>query len=210
MGKVRARTEAELAARRGEILSAAARQLMDGGYEAVTLATISGETSVSRTSMYTYYPTKEAVFVDLMVSEYEALAGELRGAFAKTVGREAFCRSLARLLWSHPVLLKLLSQQLSVWDRRYGDELIARFVEGSEPFVRAVDDVLAAQFPDSDAAARNAFKLQFSLYCNAVYVAAGLPESQRAAMDGLGYFDEVPDPEEVTFQGLMLLSAGLG
>ena len=51
MGKIRARTDAELAARKREILDAAAEQLMTEDYDAITLATIAEKTSISRASI---------------------------------------------------------------------------------------------------------------------------------------------------------------
>ena len=48
MGKIRARTEGEIAARKADILCAAAQQLMQNGYDAITLATLAAATSISR------------------------------------------------------------------------------------------------------------------------------------------------------------------
>ena len=54
MGKIRARTDEELAARKQEILAAAKEQFMTMSYESITLATIVEKTSISRPSMYRY------------------------------------------------------------------------------------------------------------------------------------------------------------
>ena len=105
MGKIRARTEDELAARKNEILKAAEELLMKESYAAITLATIAEKTSISRTSMYTYYETKEQVMVDLMIREYQAMAGELLSSRTKRMNREAFCAWLSELLWNHQTLL---------------------------------------------------------------------------------------------------------
>ena len=47
MGKIRARTDEELAARKQEILSAARDLLMTMSYESITLAAIAEKTSIS-------------------------------------------------------------------------------------------------------------------------------------------------------------------
>ena len=60
MGKIRARTDEELAARKQEILSAARDLLMTMSYESITLAAIAEKTSISRPSMYHYYNKKSA------------------------------------------------------------------------------------------------------------------------------------------------------
>ena len=209
MGKIRARTDAELTARKQEILDAAARQLMTADYDVITLATIAEETSISRTSMYTYYETKEAVFVDLLIQEYRRLEQKLRSEFCATLTRDAFCRNLSHILWEQPILLKLLSLQLSVWDHRYDDKLVKRFVEETLPYMRAMDDILELQFPNSDKTDRNRFKLQFSVYCNSLYAIEHLPASQIDAMNERSFFEEIPSGEIISYEGLMLLSADL-
>ena len=209
MGKIRARTDAELTARKQEILDAAARQLMTADYDVITLATIAEETSISRTSMYTYYETKEAVFVDLLIQEYRRLEQKLRSEFCATLTRDAFCRNLSHILWEQPILLKLLSLQLSVWDHRYDDKLVKRFVEETQPYMQALDDILELQFPNSDKTDRNRFKLQFSVYCNSLYAIEHLPASQIDAMNERSFFEEIPSGEIISYEGLMLLSADL-
>ena len=52
MGKIRARTDEELAARKQEILAAAKEQFMTMSYGSITLATIAEKTSISRPSIY--------------------------------------------------------------------------------------------------------------------------------------------------------------
>lgn len=209
MGKIRARTDSELAARKQEIMDVAAEQLMTMEYASITLATIAEKTSISRTSMYTYYDTKEAVFVDLMILEYEKLTQELRTAFDGKLTREAFCETMSHILWTHPILLKLLSLQLSVWDRRYDDTLVKHFVRETLPYMQALDELLDRQFPNADRSRRNRFKLQFSVYCNSLYAIEHLPASQVDAMHEHSFFDAIPSGEEICREGLLLLSAGL-
>ena len=116
-------------------------------YDDITLATIAERTSISRTSMYTYYDRKERVFLDLMIREYLNLEQELQAGLSVRMQRQAFCQWLSEVLWCHPTLLKLLSLQLSVWDRKYSDNLIEHFVRSSTPYIHALDRVLTFQFP---------------------------------------------------------------
>ena len=209
MGKIRARTEDELAARKNEILNAAEDLLMAENYSAITLATIAEKTSISRTSMYTYYETKEQVMIDLMIREYQGMTEELLEKKPRRMSRESFCKWLSELLWKHKTLLKLLSLQLSVWDRNYSDEMLEYFVKSTAPYMRAIDSVLAFHFPNAGEAAKNTFKIQFSLYCNALYEVQNLPRSQINAMTEHAYFSTIPEPKNICKDGLMLLSAVL-
>ena len=71
MGKLRARSTAEIEERRNEILQSARELLAEEEYEEITLGTIAQRISISRPSVYTYYKTKEEVIVDLMIREYQ-------------------------------------------------------------------------------------------------------------------------------------------
>ena len=209
MGKIRARTDGELAARKQEILDAAVNQLMCEGYDAVTLATIAAQTSISRTSMYTYYEKKEDVFVDLMIREYADLEQVIRVAFALPMTRKAFCGKLTDILMEHQVLLKLVSLQLPIRDGMYSDDMMRRFVEATKPYAAALRDALRIQFPMADEAALNRFMVQLTVYANCLYVAGHMPESLSNAMSAMNYFGKIPDGRTICFDGLMLLSAEL-
>ena len=90
MGKARARTDEELAARKSEILEAAREQILIMDYDAVTLATIAEKTSISRPSMYHYYEKKEAVFVDLLIQEYQEMEIDMHPLLKRKMTREGF------------------------------------------------------------------------------------------------------------------------
>lgn len=209
MGKLRARTGAEFEARRQEILTAAGELLMAESYEDITLATIAERTSISRPSMYNYYEKKELVFADLMILEYRRWEEDLRKTFTMKQPREAFCKTMTELLWERHLLLKLLSLQLTVWDHKYDDEVIVRFEEEVQPFFQTLGDVLRIQFPDADSGARDMFRIQFTVYCNSLYLLDHLPASQLNAMNDLNLFGKIPSGKDICYEGLMLLSAGL-
>lgn len=206
MGKVRARTEGELAARKNEILESAKEQLMTMDYDEITLATIAEKTSVSRPTMYRYYENKELVFIDLLIQEYEGLELELRPLLKRKMTKEHFCKKLSSSLWKRQVLLKLLSLQLPIWKREYDDQMLREFVNRSASYQHTLDDVLKKQFPETTAEARNMFRIQFSTYCNSLFVLEHLPDSMVQEMIDRKVFDDIPGGQEICFQGLMLLS----
>ena len=75
------------------------------------------------------------------------------------------------------------------------------------PYQRTLTQVLLRQFPDAGDEARNMFRVQFSVYCNSLYVIEHLPQSQMTAMEEQKVFDSIPKAEDICFEGLMLLSA---
>lgn len=209
MGSVRARTDDELAARKAEILKSAKKQLMSMDYDDITLATIAETTSVSRPTMYRYYEKKELVFIDLLVSEYADFEQELQVFLKRKLSRGSFCKKLSSMLWKRQVLLKLLSLQLPIWRKEYDAQMLQDFVRESVQYQRTLRAVMEKQFPDATAASRNMFRVQFSVYCNSLYVVEHLPEAMMQALIEQEIYDEIPGGEDACYEGLLLLTAGL-
>ena len=133
MGKIRARTDEELAARKQEILAAAKEQFMTMSYESITLATIAEKTSISRPSIYHYYDKKESVFVDLIIREYQEWGEQLEPLLERRCSQEQFCQTMTDILWEHETLLKLLSLHLPIWDPSYDDSILHHFAKETLP-----------------------------------------------------------------------------
>lgn len=209
MGKIRARTDGEMAARKAEILQSAAERLIQKGYDAITLTTLAESTSISRTSIYTYYERKEDIFVDLMIQEYKALEEAITESFKEKKTREDFCQCLTEILFDRPVLLKLLSLQLPVRDGQYSDEMMRRFVAATIPYAKALREALSLQFPEASADDTDRFMVQYSMYVNTLHMAGHLPDSLRDALEQADYTGRIPDAKAICYDGLMLLSAAL-
>lgn len=209
MGKQRARTEEELAARRNEILKAAGDLLMTCDYNDVTLATIAEKISISRPSLYNYYETRELVLADLMIREYEEWEKAIRDQLAVRLSREEFCRTMTDILWERETLLKLLSLQLSVWGNNFSEDVIVDFQKKVKPFYDALREIVQLQFPNATEKAVDRFRIQFTLYCNSLYALDNLPQCQMQAFEELDLFGEIPTSEQLTYEGLLLLTSDL-
>ena len=209
MGKVRARTDEELAARKQEILSAAKDLLMTMNYESITLATIAEKTSISRPSMYHYYDKKECVFVDLIIQEYREWGEQIGALLERRYSQEQFCQAMTDILWGHETLLKLLSLHLPIWDPSYDDSILRHFAKETLPFQNTLKEVVAFQFPDAGSKERNMFLIQFSIYCNSLYETKYIAQNQMDAIREMRFLDFIPPVKEICYDGLIKLSAGL-
>ena len=69
MDFVRARTDEQMQIRQLDIMRACATIFEQGGYDAVNIKAISNSTSITRSSFYTYYKTKDEVLLDLLRTE---------------------------------------------------------------------------------------------------------------------------------------------
>ena len=209
MGKIRARTDEELAARKQEILSAARDLLMTMSYKSITLAAIAEKTSISRPSMYHYYNKKECVFVDLIIQEYREWGEQMGPLLERRCSQEEFCQTMTDILWGHETLLKLLSLHLPIWDPSYDDSILRHFAKETLPFQNTLKEVVAFQFPDAGSKERNMFLIQLSVYCNSLYETKYLAQKPTDAMWKTRFLDFIPPVKEICYDGLIKLSAGL-
>ena len=81
------------------------------------------------------------------------------------------------------------------------------FVKSTVPYMSAIDTVPAFLFPDADEPIKNTFKLQVSLYRNALYEAQKLPKSKMNAMAEYACFSPVPEATTICKDGLKVPSA---
>ena len=182
---------------------------MTQDYSEESLTAIAEKTSISRPSMYNYYETRELVFADLMLREYEKWRIALLERLSEPYSREKFCEIMVDILWERKLLLKLLSLQLSVWDHHYSEETIVSFQRGVQPFFQTLHEILRLQFPNASESATESFRVQFTLYCNSLYALDNLPQCQMQAFKDLNLFGALPSSRQISFEGLMLLTSNL-
>ena len=209
MGKIRARTDEELAARKQEILSAARDLLMTMSYESITLAAIAEKTSISRPSMYHYYNKKECVFVDLIIQEYREWGEQMGPLLERRCSQEEFCQTMTDILWGHETLLKLLSLHLPIRDPCCGEPILRHFAKETPPFQNTLKEVVTFQFPDAGSEEINLFLIQFSIYCNSLYETKYIAQNQMDAIWEMRFLDLIPPVKEICYDGLIKLSTSL-
>jgi AcrR family transcriptional regulator len=84
--------------RRRQILAAARASFMDHGYAATSMSAIAAELGGSKTTLWTYFPSKEELFAAMLEEEIGRFRAELlamldlSGGLAETLRR--FCRTL--------------------------------------------------------------------------------------------------------------------
>jgi AcrR family transcriptional regulator len=70
----RTRPEIDREAKVAEILSAAERRLLDGGYEALSVAAIARELGLAQNAIYWYFPSKNDLFVAALRKHLQEMA----------------------------------------------------------------------------------------------------------------------------------------
>ncbi len=130
--KKRARAEVDKVQRRAEILRAASEAFADAPYAAVTMADVAQRAGLAKGTVYLYYATKEALFLQLVIEAlatwFAEIATELtreRAQLAPAALAELLVRTLARrpeltrlLPLLHPVLEQNIDEVLALSFKR--------------------------------------------------------------------------------------------
>jgi AcrR family transcriptional regulator len=114
------RPEASREEKMGEILEIAERRLREGGYEALSLASIARELGVAQNAIYWYFPSKD----DLFVAALERMLTEIAARKpSKDVGE------VERILWFTDRFQALSGLRPAMTERARSSPVVADFVE---------------------------------------------------------------------------------
>ena len=83
----RARQPEQKAQRREALLDAAAALLAERGLGDVSLSAIARRAGMSKASVYRYFESREAIFLELLARDYEAIAERFEAALVPLAGR---------------------------------------------------------------------------------------------------------------------------
>ncbi|MCB9763395.1 MAG: TetR family transcriptional regulator [Alphaproteobacteria bacterium] len=111
-GTRRARSEAAKEARRASICAAALALFQERGYAEVTMARVARHAGLAKGTLYLYFPTKEALFLALLVERVEDLFGCIQrdlSALPPGSSPEHVAALLSRSLLDRPVVVDLLT-----------------------------------------------------------------------------------------------------
>lgn len=168
-GFVRARKPEQKEERRAHLLSTA-RALVEGtgGVDGLGLNELARQAGMTKSNVYRYFESREAVLLALLEAEYEVWLRELRASLpapravasrprSPRVGREApraasrsvdvLARNLARSLVARPVLVVLTSALPTVLEKNLSEEAIVAFKLRSAAFFDEVAAVLEPYVP---------------------------------------------------------------
>lgn len=97
--------------RRGHILEAARRLILQSSYENVSMAQIALAAGVAKGTVYIYFPTKEALFLALISEEYEQIFGQMNtdlAALSAPADVDAVAAAISDSTISRPLFMQLI------------------------------------------------------------------------------------------------------
>ena len=201
MGKQRARSQEELNQRYEDILTAAQNLFMNNDYDDLSLTNIAKSLDLSRPALYSYFRSKEALFLKLSEREYLAVSHEIKERFTKKVGTKKFCVQLTEIFLNRPLFLKLLSLHQSVMETKVGFEQMKKFKMATVPFFRTIFAACQQEFPNADETEITQFIAQINVLLPTMSAYQTIPEEQIQVMKELKIFGEKPLKDALEFYG---------
>ena len=172
-------------ARKEEIIDACAALYETMGFRDITIRDIGAKTSVTRTSIYNYFQTKEEIFLALLQREHELWIADLEGIAHSTVplSAEQFADALAHTLEKRGCMLKLMSMNLYDMERNSRLENLVAFKKAYANALQAVTRCLEQAFPSMTVSDIQEFLYAFFPFLFGVYPYTSHTDKQRKAME---------------------------
>ena len=174
--------------RKKEILDACEQTYRAVGFYGVTIKGIGEQLSMTRSSIYNYFQTKEEILLGLMVREYWAWLEELAPIVerAKTATREELADFIASTFSKRDVLLRLFSTNLSAIEQHCRVERLVELKKAYMRLQQILNSMLNAYESRLTQQAREDFILLFTGFALGAYPISHQTEKQDAAMTRAG------------------------
>ena len=187
--------------RKQEIINACEKLYKTKSFKEITLKEISLETSMTRTSIYNYFQTKEEIFLALLQREYELWNAELNKIMSEfpTLTGEEFADKLAKSLENRKQLLKIMSMNHYDMESNSRSERLAEFKIAYGNSLRTVMNCLEKYFPEMSNQEKQNFLYAFFPFMFGIYPYTFVTEKQRKAMESAGVDYAFMSVYEITF-----------
>jgi len=151
----RAVSDADKAARRDAILAAAETQLLEAGFEAFSMEVLARTLEVARGTLYRYFPTREAVLLELYLVARSRFAAAMTADVTPGMDDVAFVECWYDHATSDPLFLMLQARLGSVIERNIPGEMLIAAKRAMQTEMSAFAEFLAAGLAiDTDRARR--------------------------------------------------------
>ena len=174
-------------ARREKIVDACETLYQSRTFGEITFAEIGKACGFTRTSIYTYFHTKEEIFLALLQREYEKWVADLDGiASFSRLTPASFARKLSLSLGKRVQLLKLVSMNLYAIEENSRLENLVEFKKAYKAAVGTLENCLKKLKPAPSETEIDAFVYQFLPFMFGLYPYSFPSEKQKKAMKKAG------------------------
>ena len=174
--------------RKEELVDACEKLYQTKTFNEITLKEIGDTAEFTRTAIYSYFQTKEEIFLALLQREYGKWTKELEDIEQTKVRLTAskLARRFALSLQNRVQLLKLLSMNLYAIEENSRDENLIEFKKVYKAAIDAVDRCFKMLRPKATPAESYAFSYQFFPFMYGVYPYVFPSKKQINAMKTAG------------------------
>ena len=191
-------------AREDEIMGACEKLYRTMSFKDVTIKEIGAVTSFTRTSIYTYFQTKEEIFLALFEREYRDWTADLNAiADGMPIDRKQLAEELAHSLEKRALMLKLLAVNLYDMEENSRPERLVAFKRAYGASVDSLRAILEKAFPELTGQERQALLLTILQFLHGVFPYAFATEKQQKAMAEAGVPNEPHTIYELVRAGLL-------
>ena len=172
-------------AREDEIMGACERLYRTMSFKDVTIKEIGAVTSFTRTSIYTYFQTKEEIFLALFEQEYDLWTSDLNRILEENerLDHAQLADQIARSLEKRKLMLKILSVNLYDMEENSRMERLVSFKRSYKRSTDAVRNLMRKFCPEMNEEALERFILVFLPFLHGVHPYAFSTQKQMEAMD---------------------------
>jgi AcrR family transcriptional regulator len=174
-------------ARREKIVDACETLYQSRTFSEITFAEIGKECGFTRTSIYTYFHTKEEIFLALLQREYGKWVADLENvASVSRLSVTSFAKKLSKSLDKRVQLLKLVSMNLYAIEENSRLENLVEFKKTYKAAIGALENCLKKLKPELSEAGIEAFIYQFLPFMFGLYPYSFPSVKQKSAMKKAG------------------------
>ncbi|WP_105615462.1 TetR family transcriptional regulator [Vallitalea okinawensis] len=207
----RARTNEQIQERKKEILKACSKLYDESGIDGVHFKAVSEITTFVRSTIYTYYKTKEELLLDLLLEDVKTWSSDVSSILAKyeILSKEAYCRELTNTYVNNTRMLELLSLLYSTVEKNCSLEKLTAFKSELMALMEPLITSIYKYFPDADDESIQTFLYNSSCFVSGLYPSTNMSEKQKEAIKKSG----IPYPSvkfsDMCYKGLLALTSTL-
>lgn len=172
-------------ARQTEIINACEQLYQTKSFKEITLKEISTVTSITRTSIYNYFQTKEEIFLALFKREYDRWNLDLTILLNEndSLTKTQLATKLSASLVKRPQLLKLLAMNNFDMEENSRPENLAKFKASYGDSLRLMGEIVTKFCPEKTPVEVQQFVYTFFPFMFGIYPYTTVTKKQRTAME---------------------------
>ncbi len=193
--------------RKNEILDACEKIYREQGFYGVNIKKISTEISLTRSSIYNYFETKEEILLGLLAREYDSWCEDLEELIdsAEKLNNAMLASQIAYTLEKKEILLRILNMNLYEIEQNSRIKRLAEFKKKYLRSISALTGILHSFKSDIEDLECVEFCETFSSFLFGVYPFAFHTEKQKEAMKLAGINFREPTIYQMVYQCLLRL-----